>query len=109
MGQSVRDMKSLFAQLGQANDDGDIARFMETHGPLGGAIQLHEAVFWTAAQASFLREAILDDADWAVVVDALNSELHAGSLTEPVVPIPARAPIRPAEPVASLLVFRHRP
>ena len=29
-----------------------------------------------AATASFLREAVQDDGDWAEVVDALNAELH---------------------------------
>lgn len=69
-------MHSLFAQLGEASDDDAIARFIATHGPLGGAVQLHEASFWTPAQAGFLREAMLDDAEWSAIVDALNSELH---------------------------------
>lgn len=76
MERSLRDMNSLFSQLGQPNDEASITRFIETHSPLGAAVQLHEAVFWTPAQASFLREAISDDADWAAIVDALNSELH---------------------------------
>ncbi|MGB9193507.1 MAG: DUF2789 family protein, partial [Azonexus sp.] len=36
----------------------------------------HEAPFWSAAQASFLREAIGDDADWAAIADELNLKLH---------------------------------
>lgn len=71
------DMNSLFAQLGQASDDGAIARFIDAHGPLESGVELHDAVFWTSAQAGFLREAILNDAEWARVVDELNSELHA--------------------------------
>jgi Protein of unknown function (DUF2789) len=77
MERSAHDMSSLFAQLGQANSEGAIARFIETHRPLGGDVQLHEAAFWTSAQAGFLREAILDDAEWAESVEALNAELHA--------------------------------
>lgn len=73
----MRDMSSLFAQLGEASDEGAITRFIETHGPMAGGVQLHEAAFLTPAQANFLREAILDDAEWAEIVDALNSELHA--------------------------------
>lgn len=76
MERSARDMTSLFAQLGQANDAGAIARFIETHSPMDGEVQLHEALFWTPAQAGFLREAILEDAEWAAIVDELNSELH---------------------------------
>jgi hypothetical protein len=70
------DMSRLFAQLGEASDERAIARFIETHRPLASDLQLHEAAFWTSAQADFLREAALDDAEWAGIVDALNSELH---------------------------------
>lgn len=77
MERDTYDMNSLFAQLGQASDDGAIARFIDAHRPLESDVQLHDAVFWTSAQAGFLREAILNDAEWARVVDELNSELHA--------------------------------
>jgi hypothetical protein len=73
---SPYDMSSLFAQLGVANDEQSIARFIKSHAPLESNVQLHEAAFWTAAQAGFLREATLDDAEWAAIVDSLNSELH---------------------------------
>jgi hypothetical protein len=69
-------MSNLFAQLGQASDDAAIAHFIETHRPLPESMQLHEAPFWTPAQACFLRESILQDADWAEVADELNAELH---------------------------------
>ncbi len=72
------DMGSLFAQLGQDSDEAAIARFIRAHRPLAGDIRLDEAQFWTPAQASFLREAISQDADWAVVVDELNVQLHGG-------------------------------
>jgi hypothetical protein len=71
------DLPSLFAQLGEASDDAAIARFIASHAPLPGAMQLHEAHFWTPAQAAFLCQAISEDADWAEVVDELNAELHA--------------------------------
>jgi hypothetical protein len=77
MERQSHDMHSLFAQLGEASDDDAIARFIAAHGPLDGGVQLHEALFWSAAQAGFLREAMQDDAEWAAIVDALNSELHA--------------------------------
>ena len=76
MGQLAHDMSSLFAQLGQANDAEAIRRFIEAHGPMGGGVPLHEGAFWSASQADFLREALQDDAEWAEIVDALNSELH---------------------------------
>lgn len=76
MERSPYDMSNLFAQLGVASDEHSIAKFIKNHSPLDGAVQLHEATFWTAAQAGFLREATLDDAEWVTIVDALNSELH---------------------------------
>lgn len=77
MERSEYNMSNLFSQLGQSNDEASIERFLETHGPLPSAMALHEAAFWTPAQACFLREAILEDAEWAEIVDELNSELHA--------------------------------
>lgn len=76
MGSLMVDMSSLFAQLGQKNDVGSIRQFMESNAPMGDAVLLHDAPFWTSSQANFLREALLDDAEWAPIVDALNSELH---------------------------------
>jgi hypothetical protein len=72
-------MGVLFAQLGLPDNEPAIARFIRTHGPLGGGVGLHEAKFWTPWQAEFLREAILEDADWAEIVDRLNADLHAGN------------------------------
>lgn len=77
MERPVHNLSNLFAQLGEANDEAAIARFIDTHRPLAGNLRLHEASFWTPSQASFLCEAILDDADWAEVADELNAELHA--------------------------------
>lgn len=76
MERPVHDMSNLFAQLGEPSDEAGIACFIERHSPLPGSVQLHDAAFWTAAQSRFLREAILEDADWAEVIDALNRELH---------------------------------
>lgn len=70
-------MHQLFAQLGQASDDAAMAGFFASHGPLAGNVRLHEACFWTPAQASFLHDALNDDAEWSEIVDALNVELHA--------------------------------
>lgn len=76
MERPLHSMSNLFAQLGQANDEAAIAHFIETHSPLANGMQLYEAPFWTPAQACFLRESLLQDADWAEVTDALNVELH---------------------------------
>jgi len=77
MERPVHTISNLFAQLGQANDEAAIASFIEKHRPFPDDVQLHEAAFWTPSQASFLSEAILEDADWAEVADELNAELRA--------------------------------
>jgi len=77
MERPVHNLSNLFAQLGHANDEASIARFIDTHSPLADGIQLYEAAFWTPAQAGFLRESILEDADWAEVIDELNNDLRA--------------------------------
>ena len=70
-------LPNLFAQLGEASDDPGIAHFIELHGRLSASTHLHEADFWSPAQASFLREAMLLDSAWSQVVDELNVKLHA--------------------------------
>lgn len=77
MERPVHNLSNLFAQLGQPNDQAAIASFIDAHSPLPEGIQLYEAAFWTESQACFLREAILQDADWAEVADELNAELRA--------------------------------
>lgn len=76
MKQTQHDMQTLFAQLGEPSDEVSITRFIEIHSPIPGDIRLHEAAFWSPTQASFLNEAVLDDADWVGIIDALNSKLH---------------------------------
>jgi hypothetical protein len=71
-----KNMSSLFSQLGEASDDISIADFIELHGTLSGGTNLHDATFWSASQASFLRESLVLDAAWAPVADELNAKLH---------------------------------
>jgi hypothetical protein len=72
-------MNDLFSQLGLQAGPEEIERFIATHGPLPATVRLADAPFWTPAQAAFLRESLLVDADWSDVIDLLNEELHAGS------------------------------
>jgi hypothetical protein len=67
----------LFAQLGLPCDVDGIARFLKAHAPLAGGVRLADAPFWTPAQSTFLREALLHDSDWADPVDQLNQALRA--------------------------------
>lgn len=73
---SLHTINNLFAQLGLPNSDAEIETFIQTHSHLAGYISLAEAPYWTPAQAAFLREEILKDADWAEVIDQLNARLH---------------------------------
>lgn len=66
----------LFEQLGLPSDDQAIAAFIKANGPLDEQLKLPDAPFWSRAQADFLREAVVDDADWAELVDALSLALR---------------------------------
>lgn len=77
MESSLHTLNNLFAQLGLPNRDDEIDSFIQTHSHLARTISLAEAPYWTPAQAAFLREEILKDADWAEVIDQLNARLHA--------------------------------
>ena len=77
MDQPIHRFSELFAQLGLASDEQAIGQFLAAHRPLADEIALADAPFWTAAQAAFLREELLEDADWAEMVDQLNVALRA--------------------------------
>jgi hypothetical protein len=77
MESSLHTINNLFAQLGLGHSDTEIENFIKTHNHLAGYVTLADAPYWTPAQAAFLREEILKDADWAEVIDQLNARLHA--------------------------------
>ena len=66
----------LFAQLGLPSDPNHIAQFLALHAPLAGDVRLPDAPFWSPAQAAFLREALLQDSDWAELADQLSEALR---------------------------------
>ncbi|GAB3359523.1 MULTISPECIES: DUF2789 domain-containing protein [Giesbergeria] len=78
MENSVHRFHDLFAQLGLPADTEGISAFLAAHRPLDSHVSLADAPFWSSAQAAFLREALLQDSDWAELVDQLN-----GALREP--------------------------
>jgi Protein of unknown function (DUF2789) len=78
MEQPTHSLPSLFKQLGLDNDPTSIDKFIATHSPLKPELHLADAFFWSKSQADFLRGEILDDADWAEVVDQLNVLLRKG-------------------------------
>jgi len=73
----IHTLTNLFAQLGLPGEPETIARFIAAHRPLGNEVALQDADFWNEAQRTFLCEEIVEDADWAPVIDLLNSLLRA--------------------------------
>lgn len=78
MNQSYHRFTELFLQLGLPSDVDGIKHFLENHSPLDPSIRLENAPFWTQAQSNLLRDEILQDADWAEVIDQLNAALRRG-------------------------------
>jgi hypothetical protein len=74
----VHSLPSLFKQLGLSDDPVSIEQFVAVHSPLKRDQRLEDAFFWTENQKNLLRSEILEDADWAEVVDELNLLLHSG-------------------------------
>lgn len=77
MSSSVHRFSELFAQLGLASEPAAIQRFLVTHTLLPDGVALPDAPFWSPAQAGFLREALLEDSDWAELADQLSQALRA--------------------------------
>lgn len=69
-------MVELFQQLGLGSSEQEINTFIREHRQRRDAVLLHEASFWSDAQAAFLKQAIEEDADWAELVDQLDVMLR---------------------------------
>ncbi|NBA98319.1 DUF2789 domain-containing protein [Pseudomonas sp. R5(2019)] len=68
-------LATLFDQLGLDSDPASIDAFIESH-PLPKGIKLSDAEFWSTQQAKLLKDKLMEDDDWAPVVDDLNERLH---------------------------------
>ena len=79
-------MNALFGQLGLGTSDEAVEQFIGSHHLSAGEC-LADAPFWSRAQATFLREALQQDADWAEIVDQLDARLRSaeGPVTSPVI------------------------
>ena len=77
MDTSKHNQTSLFKQLGLPEDEEERQAIFRGHLPLSANILLHDAPFWSIEEATFLREAISDDSDWAYAVDRLNAMLRS--------------------------------
>ncbi|MBU2977158.1 DUF2789 domain-containing protein [Alteromonas sp. C1M14] len=69
-------MEDLFTQLGLKNSPQAINQFIDKHRGMNSKRHIEEAPFWNDSQATFLRSALLEDADWVEVIDQLNTQLH---------------------------------
>ncbi len=69
-------MRDLFVQLGLDASDQSIEEFIEKHRGLNDSRHIEEAPFWNDSQADFLKRALIEDAEWAEVIDQLNVQLH---------------------------------
>lgn len=78
-----KDLGMLFEQLGLPADPASVDEFIAQHRPLPNHMKVSEAPFWSEAQGSFLEEQLLDDAEWAPVVDELNARLHEQDSDDP--------------------------
>lgn len=74
----THSLPALFKQLGLPDDAVSIEQFITSHSPLKADLHLADAYFWNEGQRQLLRDEILEDADWAVVVDQLNVLLRKG-------------------------------
>ncbi|MFT7406191.1 DUF2789 domain-containing protein [Zhongshania sp.] len=76
MDTDLHTMNLLFDQLGLPSEDKEVERFIVRHRPLPRDLLIHEASFWKPAQASFLKESLDIDAEWAELVDELDARLR---------------------------------
>ena len=72
----THSLNLLFEQLGLNSNDEAIDMFINKHKSINYHGFLHDANFWSHSQAAFLKQAIDEDADWAIVVDQLDSMLR---------------------------------
>ncbi|WP_018690848.1 DUF2789 domain-containing protein [Algicola sagamiensis] len=75
MDTSAHNMTTLFTQLGLPSDDASIDQFIASHS-LRKEQAIDEASFWTSSQACFIRESLTEDADWAEIIDQLDTMLR---------------------------------
>ncbi|WP_339481349.1 MULTISPECIES: DUF2789 domain-containing protein [unclassified Pseudomonas] len=74
----IHPLSSLFKQLGLPDDAQGIDQFITSHSPLKPGLHLADAFFWSESQRQMLRDEILEDADWAEVIDQLDVLLRKG-------------------------------
>ncbi len=76
MDNMTHNLGELFMQLGLPAGDSDIREFILRHRGIPVGTPLAEADFWNESQAAFLREEREQDADWAELIDQLDTMLR---------------------------------
>ncbi|GAB4087697.1 DUF2789 family protein [Hydrogenophaga soli] len=76
MNNAIHRFSDLFSQLGLPNDPESIANFLAGNHGMANGMRLPEVPYWNVAQAQFLSESLLQDADWTDWVDRLSQALQ---------------------------------
>ena len=76
MDSGIHKFSELFCQLGLPDDSASIDAFIAAHRSLAPDVALADAPFWSASQRDFIRQEIIEDADWAELVDQLDVSLR---------------------------------
>lgn len=75
LGEAEPTLQLLFEQLGLASEEAEIDQFVKTH-QISADTNIVDASFWNEGQKQFLRQKLLADDHWAIIVDELNLKLH---------------------------------
>ena len=70
------NFNNLFEQLGLENTNDAIETFLLKQPDISVGLPLHNASIWTVSQATFLKEAKEQDAEWSHLVDELDMRLR---------------------------------
>jgi hypothetical protein len=76
MESQAHTLSSLFDQLGLDAQNTSIDNFITINKTIPCNVELHEATFWNASQASFLKQMKDEDVDWAGIIDQLDVMLR---------------------------------
>ncbi|QPG06754.1 DUF2789 domain-containing protein [Salinimonas marina] len=69
-------MEDLFQQLGLDSDEKSINEFIQKHHGMNDSRHIERAPFWNDSQRAFLQQALDEDAEWVMIIDDLNAQLH---------------------------------
>lgn len=70
------NLNSLFEQLGIPSTDDEIMNFLLNNNKVPSHIQIHQAKFWSPAQAEFIRTALAENSSWSGVIGSLDTLLR---------------------------------